>query len=123
MSKVKAELKGMDELMKRIEEMGRKGAIVENKALKEAGQVLAKAMKSEAPRRTGRLAESIEVSGVRTKKGNKRVEVGPTVFYARFNEMGTSKMGANPFMARSFNSNKAKLQALMKAEIRKGLGL
>lgn len=123
MSSVKAELKGMDELMKRLEEMGRKGASIENRALKTAGEDLVKVMKSEAPFKTGDLKESIGVSRIKSSKGRKRIEVGPTVYYAKFLEFGTSKMSAKPFMGKSYDSSKDRLRATMIAEIKRGLGI
>lgn len=117
------DLLGMEELQKEIQQLGTKGSSVENKALRLAGEHLAKAMEIEAPERTGDLKESIEISGIKTSKGKKRVEIGPTVYYAPMHERGTSKMPANPFMARSYNSSKKDLQSIIKNEIKKGLGL
>lgn len=117
------DLLGMEELQKEIQQLGTKGSSVENKALRLAGEHLAKAMEIEAPERNGDLKESIEVSGIKTSKGKKRIEVGPTIYYSGFVERGTSKMPANPFMARSYNSSKKDLQSIIKNEIKKGLGL
>lgn len=122
-NKVDIDLVGIDELQKEIKELGNKGSRIENKALKEAGEHLAKRMKLEVPVRTGKLKESIEVSGVKTSKGKKRVEVGPTEYYSTFIEQGTSKMPANPFMARSYEGEKKQLQNIIISEIKKGLGL
>lgn len=125
-NKVDIELKGIDELTKRLEEMGRAGARIENKALKEGGKLLAEEMKKEVPVDTGELQRDIEVSNIRSRKGVKRVDVGPgekTAWRAKFVELGTSKMTADPFMSRSYEANKNKIQAAIKNEIRKGLGL
>lgn len=122
-NKVNIELTGIDKLQKEINELGSKGARVENKALKMAGEHLAERMRVEVPERTGKLKESIEVSGVKTSKGKKKVEVGPTEYYGVFVEKGTSKMQANPFMARSYEGEKKQLQSIIISEIKKGLGL
>lgn len=122
-NKIGMDLLGMEELQKEMQQLGTKGSSVENKALKLAGGHLAKVMYTEAPERTGALKESIKVSGIKTSKGKKRVEVGPTVYYAPMLERGTSKMPADPFMARSYNSSKKDLQNIIISEIKKGLGL
>lgn len=123
MSNVDVELIGLDELLKKTEELGRKGSRIENKALIEAGDLMAKEMKKEAPRRTGRLIESIERSNVKSSKKIKRVEVGPKIYYARFVNNGTSKMKSNPFMDRTYEGNKKKAQKIIQDELIKGLGL
>ena len=122
-NKVEMELVGVDELLKQLEQLGRKGSSIENKALKQAGELMASEMRKEAPVDTGALRDSIEVSNIKTKKGRKRVEVGPTEYYSTFIEKGTSKMPANPFMARSYEAEKKNLQNIIISEIKKGLGL
>lgn len=122
-NKIDIDLVGVDELQREISELGSKGSRVENKALKTAGEHLAERMREEVPERTGRLKESIEVSGVKTSKGKKKVEVGPTEYYGVFVEKGTSKTQADPFMARSYEAEKKNLQNIIISEIKKGLGL
>lgn len=123
MSKVEMELKGIDELLRKTEELGRKGSRVENNALREAGNLMAREMKKEAPKRTGKLTGSIKRSSIKTSKNMKRVEIGPKVYYARFVNNGTSKMKSNPFMDRTYESNKKKAQDIIRIELIKGLGL
>lgn len=131
MSKVNAELKGIDELMKRIEEMGRKGASIENKALKTAAKVIEDEAKktSSFKDKSGKLREEISVSGIKRRKGNKHVLVGlqkddnSNVFYGKFLEYGTSKMSARPFMGPAFQSKKSLASQIIINELRKGLGL
>lgn len=131
MANVKAELKGIDELRKRIEEMGRKGMAVENKALKTAGKIVEdEAKKTSAFKdKSGKLRQGISISGVRSRKGNKHILVGiqkgdnSHIFYGKFLEYGTSKMSAKPFMGPAFSSKKSEASEVLKSEIRKGLGL
>lgn len=122
-NKVEMELVGVDELLKQLEQLGRKGSSIENKALKQAGELMANEMRKEAPVDTGALRDSIEVSNIKTKKGRKRVEVGPTVYYSRWVEMGSSKMTGTAFMARTYEANKSQAQKIIIDELRKGLGL
>lgn len=119
------ELEGMEDLLAEVERLGQAGSRIENRALKEAGEVVRETIKQEAPVRTGTLKKSIEVSGVKTKDGSKHVEVGPDKdgWYGRFVEFGTVKMKANPFMSRGYETSKEKAMAVIKQELKKGLGL
>ena len=85
---------GMENLLAEIEKLGQKGSRIENKALKEAGDVVKESIEKEVPVRTGKLKQSITVSRVKTKDGVKRVEVGPDKdgYYGKFVEFGTVKM-------------------------------
>ena len=87
------ELEGLEELINAVQRLGSEGRRIENKALKEAGAVMQEAIQNEAPVRTGKLKESITVSGVRTQDGVKYVAVGPSkdVYWGKFLEFGTVK--------------------------------
>lgn len=119
------EIEGIDNLIAEVEKLGVKGNRIENKALREAGEVVKEAIKQEAPRRTGTLKKSIETSRVKTKGIAKHVEVGPGKegYYGKFVEFGTVKMRANPFMARGYENSKDKVVDKIAEELRKGLEL
>jgi HK97 gp10 family phage protein len=119
------EIEGIDNLIAEVEKLGVKGNRIENKALREAGEVVKEAIKQEAPQRTGTLKKSIETSGIKTKDGVKHVEVGPDKegWYGKFVEFGTVKMRANPFMARGYETSKERSVDKIAEELRKGLGL
>ena len=118
-------LEGMENLLNEIEKLGKTGSRMENKALREAGDVVKEAIQKEAPIRSGKLKESITVSRVKNKDGAKRVEVGPDkdVFYSRFVEFGTVKMKANPFMARGYETSKDSAMETIEKNLKEGLGL
>ncbi len=118
-------LEGIEDLITEVEKLGAKGSRIENKALREAGEIVKEAIKQEAPHKTGTLKKSIEASGVKTKDGMKHVEVGPGKegWYGRFVEFGTVKMRANPFMARGYENSKDKVVDKIAEELRKGLEL
>jgi HK97 gp10 family phage protein len=119
------ELEGIENLIAEVEKLGAKGAKIENKALREAGEVVREAIKQEAPRKTGTLKKSIEVSRVKNKDGTKYVEVGANkdVFYSRFVEFGTVKMKAQPFMAPGYEKSKEKAMEEIEKNLKEGLGL
>jgi HK97 gp10 family phage protein len=75
--------------------------------------------------RTGKLKNSITVSGVRTQDGVKYVAIGPSKdgWYGKFLEFGTVKMRAKPFMAPGYENGKEQATATIKEELRRGLGL
>ena len=118
-------LEGMENLLSEIEKLGKIGSRIENKALREAGDVVKEAIQKETPIRSGKLKESINVSRVKNKDGAKRVEVGPNkdVFYSRFVEFGTVKMKANPFMARGYEVSKENAMETIEKNLKEGLGL
>ena len=118
-------LEGMENLLNEIEKLGKTGSRIENKALREAGDVVKEAIQKEAPIRTGKLKESITVSRVKNKDGAKHVEVGPDkdVFYSRFVEFGTVKMKANPFMVRGYETSKGNAMEKIEKSLKEGLGL
>ena len=119
-------MEGMSELLSKLEEVGTKTAnVVVKNALLKAGEYEADEMNANAPKRTGEMASSIKCSNVKSKNGIKYVEVSPDKehFYYRFVNNGTSKMSANPFMFRTFAKTKKEIKAIIKNEIKKGLGL
>jgi HK97 gp10 family phage protein len=123
------DLSGMDAIFSKLESMSTKVANeVTKNALTKAAEFEAVEMEKEAPRSNENdehMADSIEVSNIKTKKGIKYIEVAPNkkYFYYTFVNLGTSKMPANPFMARSFAKNKAKIREIIEEELKKGLGL
>jgi HK97 gp10 family phage protein len=124
-NEVNLELMGLEDLITEVEKLGKQGARIENKALREAGEVVKGAIQNETPVRTGKLKRSITVSRVKTKDGMKQVEVGPDDegWYGKFVEFGTVKIRANPFMSRGFETSKDKAMDTIKENLRKGLGL
>lgn len=119
----------LDKLQKRIDEMGRKGSILENKALLAGAEVINKEIVKNAPERTGHAKKFLKISKVSKEKGMKVVKVGISkgdnseAFYLKFHEYGTSKMVARPFMRPAFErKRKEALEATHKV-IKEGLGL
>ncbi len=119
----------LDKLQKRLDEMGRKGSILENKALLAGAEVINKEVVKNAPERTGHAKKYLKVSKVSKEKGIKVVKIGISkgdnseAFYLKFHEYGTSKMAARPFMRPAFErKRKEALEATHKV-IKEGLGL
>ncbi|HEY8804313.1 MAG TPA: HK97-gp10 family putative phage morphogenesis protein [Clostridium sp.] len=118
------QLTGMDALLNKLTEMSTKVANqITKTALKAGGDIIAAEMEAEAPKLTGEMAKSIEVSGVKTKAGVKYVEVRPDKkhFYYTFAELGRSGQASNPFMSRAFAKTKKdagdKIKEILKLEL------
>lgn len=123
-------VEGLEELLKKVEEMDKKGSNIQGNALKQAGEYLKGEMRKEIISkgliRTEKLRDDIEVSNLKSKKTYKYVSVGPgkeTAWRAKFVEYGTSKARAFPFMAPTYEQNKDEIQNIIKEELKKGLGL
>lgn len=127
------ELDGLDNIVSRIESMGKAGSKLEGTALKLAGNIMLEEAKnnleSNSNVRTGKLRDNLEVSGVKRKGNKKYVMIGiqkgdnSNIFYGKFLEWGTSKMSANPFLGPAFVSKKSEAKELIMNELRRGLGL
>lgn len=119
----------IDKLQKRLDEMGRKGSILENKALIAGAEIINNEIVNNAPERTGKAKSLLKVSKVNKEKGIKVVKVGITkednseAFYLKFHEYGTSKMPARPFMRPAFENRKGEAFEVTHKIIKEGLGL
>jgi HK97 gp10 family phage protein len=99
-------------------------------ALVEAGEPIRGTAAAIAPREPGApdLADNIVMSNARPEDGSVGIAIGPSTdfFYGSFQEFGTSRHGAQPFLRPAFDSGwKAALGvvrgALWRALIRRGL--
>lgn len=123
------EFEGMDEILRNIEELGKKGKAIEEKALNEGADHMMRTLKATNRFKddTGTLRGSITKSQV--KDG--RIEVGPSDkgFYGRFLEFGfynkrvKRQIPPRPWMAPEYETNVGKIQEIMKDTAKKELGL
>lgn len=125
------ELEGLEELMKKVEDLGRKGARIENQALQKAAEPILNDAKSTSAfhDQSGKLRDGLKISKVKKIGGTKYVLVGiekgdnSKIFYGKFLEWGTSKMSARPFLQPAYESNKNQVIETIKSELIRGLGL
>ncbi len=123
------EVNGMEEIQRRLMQLGNDKKIVENKAVREGAQHLLEKMKEEVPVSNinhTHIRDDLKITGVKRASGVPVVEVGPgkkTAWRARFLEFGTVKMSPNPFISRSVKLSKEDVKAAIKSELRRGLGL
>lgn len=115
-------MEGFEELRARLAEMANAEAI-KKEALEKAGEHLSQSIANAVPVRTGALKASIIKSEVK----NDTILIGPSqqgpAYRAHFLEYGTSKMTAKPFMRPTFESEKSRIEQILKEEVRRGLGL
>lgn len=123
-------LQGGAELMDALEALG---PAMEKKVLRSAMREAAKPMLAEAKRRapvlTGQLRKSLKIKAMK-RRSNGQVGVliatekgffkGET-FYGAFQEFGTKKLPARPFIRPAFESNKARAVRIVTEAIRIGL--
>jgi HK97 gp10 family phage protein len=123
------EFDGMEQIQRRLAALGADRKKVENKAILAGAELLAEKMREEVPVSDinhVHIRDDIQVSKVKRKDGVPFVEVGPgkeTNWRAKFIELGTSKLPANPFITRSVRLTKEPVKSKLKNELKSGLGL
>ena len=123
----------LENFQRKLEDMGRKGSKIENKALIEGAEIINKEIIKNAPVRKVKSKGSknyLKVSKVTKEKGSKVVKIGVSkadnseAFYLKFYEYGTSRgQIARPFMRPAFERKRKQAAEATKEVIRKELGL
>lgn len=87
------------------------------KGVEEGAQIVEREAKQRVRVDTGRLKNSIRE--IRRTETDSKIEIieGTDVEYGPYNEFGTYKMSAQPFMRPAIDNNELKIQALIKADI------
>ena len=123
------EVKGLAELQKKIEALGKQGKRIENRAIRAGAEIVAERMRQEVPVSNidhVHIRDDIKISGVRRSGGIPHISVGPgeeTAWRAHFLEFGTVKMTPRPFISKAGELSRDKALEAIKQELRKGLGL
>lgn len=110
------EIKGLDSLMAKLDSLGGDVLDALGKAVHQTTEVAREDAAAFSPEDTGRLRQSIDR---RMEEGETAVTgtVYTNVEYAVFQEMGTYKMAAQPFMMPSLNANKSTFEQLAHREV------
>lgn len=107
-----SEIQGLEELIKNLTDLPDKlEKRVVRAAVRQGANVIKKKAQEFVPVDKGDLKKSIKVSGEKSKPGVIAFKIRPTgnkkkgisVFYGRFQEFGTSKMAAHPFMRPAYD--------------------
>ena len=119
------EISGIDEMLAKLKKIGGNVEKVKEKALKAGAEKIRKPIANLAPRSTiphEHMADNIIISEVqKDSDGNEFVDVGPdkSKYYAKFQEFGTVKQKAKPFVEPGYlQGRKEALEAI--AEVVKG---
>lgn len=150
---IELRINGLDQIKEALERRSKEDARrVTKDALEVGANEFLKAVQREAPKKTGFLASHFNIKfsfrgstdlnplghayvgpngrmdypkrdGGYTKKGSRKIGRIPVISVARFQEFGTSKMSANPFMSRAFDSSRESVLYRIVTALKQGLGL
>ena len=125
--KVKVQIKGDKELTKKIKRLDKKarGPVLETGVRAGAGIVQREASAGAPRGYTGKLARNIEVGPVEHTHSGAEVAISWTkeAFYGLYQEKGTSKQGAQPFLLPALESNKREIERAVGLALRVALRL
>lgn len=125
----------LNNLQKKLNEMGRKGEKVVGQAIEKGAEPILQEMKktSSFSDRSGRLRNGLSISKPSKEKGKKIVKIGinkddnSEIFYGKFLEYGTTNgtrsISAKPFMRPALENKKNEAIEITESEIRKALDL
>ena len=116
------EIKGLESLMRKLDRMGGNVLDALGKAVEQTTQVAISDAQTNAAVDTGMLRQSI-VHGSDVVHNTDSVTgiVGTSAYYAIYQEMGTVKMAAHPFLMPALNANKDTFKKLSEAELLKAI--
>jgi HK97 gp10 family phage protein len=128
---VDIEIKGLDEIEKRLKQLPQKVAKkVVRKAVREGAKPILKAAQSKVPVKTGALKKSLKVRAMKAKlaKGGAGVHVGVSdqwfkgdLFYGGMVEFGTKNMPAKPFIRPAYDEKKNEAVKVTVKHLLKGI--
>ena len=123
------EVEGLDTLLRKLENMGKEGSVIENNSLKEAVEPILEDEKNTTlfKDRTGKLRNSLKISKVKKSKYGKAIWIGDVdkeVMYSWYVQFGSTKSKphkARPFITQAFERNKDTVYQNLKNSIEKNL--
>ena len=123
------EVEGLDTLLRKLENMGKEGSIIENKSLTEAVEPILQDEKNTTlfKDRTGKLRSSLKISKVKKSKYGKSVWIGDIdkkanySWYVQFGSTKSKPHKARPFITQAFERNKDTVYQNLKNSIEKNL--
>ena len=126
----KIELEGMQELIDKVNKLGREGNKIKKAALEKSAAIVKKSMEKKAPRSEEskrHMADNIKVSEMENSNGVDYIKIGPDkgdiseFYYSKFTEWGTSKIPAQHWASKSVKENQKKINETIKEELERGL--
>ena len=126
----KIELEGMQELIDKVNKLGREGNKIKKAALEKSAAIVKESMEKKAPRSKEskrHMADNIKVSEMENTDGVDYIKIGPDkgdiseFYYSKFTEWGTSKIPAQHWASKSVKENQKKINETIKEELERGL--
>lgn len=119
------DMTGMEELFNQLDSLGEDASKALKEAVMKGAEIVREDASRRAPRRTGKLSQSIIIESAEVEPDYVSVKIGPNkeAFYGRFVEMGTSKMPAKPFLRPAWDANKENVKKIISDELKGRLGL
>lgn len=122
MASCEVDLVGMDKLINKLTEIGRKGTAAMEIALEKGAEPVLEAMKNTDMFKdhSGDLRKSLKVSKVKTRKNGKYIWIGDVDRQAPWGwyvENGTSDKEARPFMRTAYREKREKALKVIKEEM------
>lgn len=121
------QLEGMEDIVSKIESLGKEGTKITNTALKKGAEIVKAAAKQEAPMQSGNLVDSIKLSNIkRGNNGTRYVWIGDVDGIAKYgwvHEFGSWKMSARPWLSTAYDRSINNVIEAMKNEFKRGLNL
>ena len=111
------EIKGLDSLMRKLDRMGGNVLDALEKATKQTALAAQADARDNAPVDTGNLKQSISTEHERSIEAATST-VYTNVEYGLYQEMGTVKMAAHPYMMPALNANKSTFEQLARKELK-----
>ena len=110
------EIKGLDSLMAKLNAMGGNVLDALEKATKQTALAAQADARDNAPVDTGNLKQSISTEHERSREAATST-VYTNVEYGLYQEIGTVKMAAHPYMMPALNANKSTFEQLARKEL------
>lgn len=121
------ELKGVKEIIDKLQQIGANVGKLENQALKNAAEPVLQDAKANVPVDTGKLQEHLDIGAVKKKDGIKYIDIGVTkndykkMFYGKFVEFGTTQHAARPFLGPAIEKNKTVVENIIAQTLKEGI--
>lgn len=113
----------MDELLRRLDELGERAEEVKKTALEEGAEVVRAEIASNTKRSNINHQHMADNIIIKIDGENAVIGPGSEHYYSHFVEFGTKKMSARPFMGPAFESKKEAAKERIAEVIRQELGL
>ncbi|MEV4672167.1 HK97-gp10 family putative phage morphogenesis protein [Actinomadura sp. NPDC049382] len=115
-------IEGLDELHRRLEEVGEQIREAAGKAIKDSAEAVRDDAREQVRVDTGRMKRGLKAF---VKKADLSAEVGwrdPDLYYAKFHEFGTTRIPANPALTAAAEAERSRLPDRITEDVRRAIG-